>query len=254
MNVEPDAVSSYSPSETTLDQYRILVESIADYAIFLLDTTGHVVTWNTGARQVEQYEAEEIIGKHFSVFYTAEDKATDSAAKELAEAKIRGRYEDEGWRVKKDGSVFWSNVVIAPVYNPDAELSGYSVVVRDLSEKKKEDDDLYRAYQELKESEERFRLLIEGVTDYAILMLDPAGNVATWNEGARRMKGYEAEEIIGKYFSKFYNRESILQGFPDHELRQAKANGSFEDNGWRYRKDGTAFWANTVLTDRKSVV
>ncbi|ARS34608.1 PAS domain-containing sensor histidine kinase [Pontibacter actiniarum] len=248
MNVEPDAVSSYSPSETTLDQYRILVESIADYAIFLLDTTGHVVTWNTGARQVEQYEAEEIIGKHFSVFYTAEDKATDSAAKELAEAKIRGRYEDEGWRVKKDGSVFWSNVVIAPVYNPDAELSGYSVVVRDLSEKKKEDDDLYRAYQELKESEERFRLLIEGVTDYAILMLDPAGNVATWNEGARRMKGYEAEEIIGKYFSKFYNRESILQGFPDHELRQAKANGSFEDNGWRYRKDGTAFWANTVLT------
>ena len=227
--------------------YKLLVENISDYAVFMLDPTGIISSWNLGAELIKQYKPEEIIGKHFSTFYTAADIARDYPATELKEALKKGRFEDEGWRVRKDGSVFWANVISTPVYDNNI-LIGFSKVTRNLSERKKAEDDLFKAFEEIKESEERFRLLIEGVSDYAIFMLDPAGNVASWNEGARRMKGYEAKEIIGKFFGKFYSREAIQQGYPDYELEQAKANGRFEDEGWRYRKDGSAFWANTVLT------
>ncbi|WP_187263920.1 PAS domain-containing sensor histidine kinase [Pontibacter beigongshangensis] len=245
LNILPTTTQAAS---TTEDHFRFLIEQVTDYAIFLLDTTGHIVSWNAGARIIKQYEPEEIIGKHFSVFYTAEAKAEDYPGMELKEARAKGRFEDEGWRVRKDGSVFWANVIITTLYNDQKEFIGFSKVTRNLSERKKAEDDLYKFIDELKESEERFRLLIEGVSDYAIFMLDPAGNVATWNEGARKMKGYESEEIIGRFFSKFYSREAVLQGFPEFELTQARTHGRFEDEGWRYRKDGSAFWANTVLT------
>ncbi|WP_299823045.1 PAS domain-containing sensor histidine kinase [uncultured Pontibacter sp.] len=248
MNTEPDVFLTVDGISLPNDYYRLLVQNITDYAVFLLDATGHVATWNTGAELIKQYTAEDIVGKHFSVFYTQEDKDRDYPATELKEAVKHGRYEDEGWRVKKDGSVFWANVIITPVFGDNHELLGFTKVTKNLSERKKAEDDLYKAYEGLKESEERFRLLIQGVTDYAIFMLDPAGNVASWNEGAKKLKGYEAKEIIGKFFAKFYSREAIKQGYPEYELEQAKANGSFEDEGWRYRKDGSAFWANTVLT------
>ncbi|MDQ4140727.1 MAG: PAS domain S-box protein [Bacteroidota bacterium] len=248
MKAEIENNTFLAPHITTNEQYRLLVESITEYAIFLLDSKGYVATWNPGAQLIKQYKAEEIIGKHFSTFYTDEAKASDYPSMELREAQRLGKFEDEGWRVRKDGSVFWANVIITPVYDDQRNLIGFSKITRNLSERKKAEDDLYKAYEELKDSEERFRLLIEGVTDYAIFMLDPAGNVATWNEGARRLKGYEASEIIGKFFSKFYSKEAVQQGYPQYELTRAKADGRFEDEGWRFRKDGSAFWANTVLT------
>ncbi|WP_083919437.1 PAS domain-containing sensor histidine kinase [Pontibacter roseus] len=248
MSLVPEVVSPKYDNRLPDDYYRLLVDNIADYAVFMLDPTGHIISWNIGAELIKQYKAEEIIGQHFSVFYTAADINRDYPATELKEALKHGRYEDLGWRVRKDGTVFWANVIITPMYDKDKTLLGFSKVTRNLSEKKKAEEDLQHAYQELKESEEKFRLLIEGVRDYAIIMLDSAGNIASWNEGARRMKGYEANEIIGKYFSKFYSREDIERGFPEYELGQAKANGRFEDEGWRYRKDGSAYWANTVLT------
>ncbi|WP_245590653.1 PAS domain-containing protein [Adhaeribacter aquaticus] len=229
-------------------RYRLLVEGVTDYAIFMLDPTGHIVTWNAGAKRIKQYDASEIIGKHFSVFYTSEANAREFPLFELKEAKAKGKFEDEGWRVRRDGSVFWANVIITTIYNKKGEFIGFSKVTRDLSERKKAEDDLYKAYEELKDSEERYRLLVEGVTDYAIFMLDPAGHVATWNAGARRIKQYEASEIIGKYFAKFYSRDLVLKGFPEYELSVARTTGRFEDEGWRYRKDGTAFWANVVIT------
>ncbi|WP_192822365.1 PAS domain-containing sensor histidine kinase [Rufibacter sp. LB8] len=248
MNSVPD-VSPIDPNTPkTQDQYRLLVESVTDYAIFLLDPTGHVATWNAGARRIKQYQDDEIIGKHFSTFYTSDAKERDFPAYELREAKARGRFEDEGWRIRKDGSVFWANVIITALFNEQKELIGYSKITRDLSERKKAEDDLYKAYEELKASEERYRLLVDGVTDYAIFLLDPAGNVATWNQGAKKIKGYESSEIIGKYFSKFYSREAIQRGYPEYELKEARSHGRFEDEGWRYRKDGSAFWANVVIT------
>jgi PAS domain S-box-containing protein len=231
-----------------LDNYRLLVENVTDYAIFMLDPTGHVSTWNLGAKKIKQYEPQEIIGKHFSIFYTSEAKDREFPAYELREAQAQGRFEDEGWRVRKDGSVFWANVIITPLYNEEKTLLGFSKITRDLSERKKAEDDLFKAYEWLKESEERYRLLVEGVTDYAIFMLDPAGNVATWNQGAQKIKGYEAKEVIGKYFSRFYGQDAIRQGRPEHELKEAKDHGRFEDESWRIRKDGSAFWASVVIT------
>jgi len=248
MNTDLQVTAAFNPENPAENYYRLMIEGITDYAIFLLDVTGHVATWNAGAQHIKQYKPAEIIGKHFSVFYTPDAKATDYPAYELREAKARGRFEDEGWRLRKDGSMFWANVIITPVYNNDKQHIGFSKVTRDLSERKKAEDALRTAYERLDESEEKFRLLVEGVTDYAIFMLDPDGYVITWNEGAKRIKGYEADEIIGQRFTKFYSQEAILKGYPDYELRVARAEGRFEDEGWRYRKDGTAFWANVVIT------
>jgi PAS domain S-box-containing protein len=223
------------------DAFRLLVESTVDYAIFMLDPGGFIVSWNAGAERIKGYTAGEIIGKHFSVFYPQE--AIDRAwpARELELATEAGRFEDEGWRVRKDGSLFWANVVITALRNKDGELVGFGKVSRDLSDRR-------RAEQELRESEERLRLLIESTTDYAIFMLDPEGRVASWNPGAKRIKGYEADEIIGRHFSTFYTPEAIASGWPQHELVEAARVGRFEDEGWRLRKDGTRFWANVVIS------
>lgn len=230
------------------DHYRDLVESVEDYAIFLLDPTGQVSSWNKGAQKIIQYKPEEIIGRHFSVFYTADAIAQKYPEKELETALNEGRFEDEGWRLRKDGTIFWANVVLTPVYKNGGEHIGFAKVTRDLTNRKKAEDDLFKAFQELKESEERYRLLVEGVGDYAIFMLDAAGHVATWNEGAKRIKGYEPQEIIGRSFSRFYSQEDKERGYPEFELAEARRLGRFEDLGWRIRKDGSSFWANVVIT------
>lgn len=221
--------------------FRRLVESVRDYAIFMLDADGRVASWNLGAQLAKGYDAGEIIGRHFSVFYPADKVAENWPEQELALARQHGRVEDEGWRIRKDGSRFWASVVITALYQDDGTLRGYAKVTRDLSERR-------IAEQELRLSEERFRLMVEGVRDYAIFMLDPEGNIATWNLGAQLTKGYTAEEIIGRHFSLFYAPEDVDSGWPQRELERALRDGRFEDEGWRIRKDGARFWANVVIT------
>jgi hypothetical protein len=223
------------------ERFRLLVESVRDYAIFMLDPQGYVLTWNPGAERFKGYRAEEIIGQHFSRFYPLETLAQGLPAHELEVAGKEGVFEDEGWRVRKDGSLFWANVVISAVRNAKGDLIGFSKITRDLTQRRAHEEDLRR-------SEERFRLLVEGVSEYAIFMLDANGRVATWNVGAERIKGYKAAEIIGRYFSIFYPDDAKESGWPEHELRVAADKGSFVDNGWRLRKDGTAFWANVTIT------
>jgi PAS domain S-box-containing protein len=221
--------------------YGLLVESVRDYAIFALDPSGHILSWNTGAELLKGYKPSEIIGRHFSTFYPPEDIAAGKPARELVDAVRDGRVEDEGWRVRKDGSRFWANVVITALRDDTGALVGFAKVTRDLTDRR-------RAEQELRESEERFRLLVHGVKDYAIFMLDPSGCVVSWNEGARRIKGYTAEEIIGRHFSTFYPAEDVAAGKPPRELEIATRTGKYEEEGWRVRKDGTFFWANVVIT------
>jgi len=214
---------------------------VLDYAIFLLDESGHILSWNAGAQRIKGYKPQEIIGKHFSIFYPEEDLAWDKPGRELKTALQEGRVEDEGWRVRKDGSRFWASVVITPLYEADGRLRGFGKVTRDLSERR-------LAEEHLRRSEEEFRMLVSHVTDYAIFMLDARGYVQTWNAGAQRIKGWTADEIIGKHFSTFYTQEDLDAQKPERELEMAKTAGRVEDEAWRVRKDGSLFWANVVIT------
>src|SRR5687767_2613871 len=221
--------------------YKILVQQARDYAVFLLDKEGRVMSWNLGAHRLKGYAAEEIIGRHFSTFYTREAVDSRWPQHELTVATSEGRFEDEGWRVRKDGSRFWANVVITALRDENGQLLGFSKITRDLTDRKLHEE-------ALRQSEERFRLLIEGVVDYAIFMLDPEGMVASWNAGAQRINGYAREEILGKHLSRFFTPEDIDQGKPWEEIAQARRDGRAEAEGWRVRKDGTRFWARAVLS------
>jgi len=224
-----------------VDVLTTLLADVQDYAFLMLDAEGRVATWNPGAQRLKGYEADEILGRHFSRFYPLDDIAAGKPRRELELAAATGRLEDEGWRVRKDGSRFWANVVITAVRDRDGTLLGYGKITRDLTER-------WTRELELRASEERFRLMVDGVQDYAILMLDEAGNVATWNAGAQRFKGYAAEEIIGRHFSLFYPPEDVAAGKPRRQLETAAAEGRLSDEGWRVRKDGSQFWATVVIT------
>jgi PAS domain S-box-containing protein len=250
---DPKAVLPSAPTaglEPTPAAYQRLVEGVRDYAISMLDPHGIIVSWNAGGERIKGYAEEEIIGRHFSAFHTEEAIARNWPAQQLELAAQQGRVEDEGWRVRKDGSRFWANVVLTAIRDDAGRLLGFSKITADLT-KRHENEEL------LRHKEERLRLLIENVTDYAIFMLDPSGNIVSWNAGAERFKGYKAAEIIGKHFSVFYPREALDAGWPAHELEYATKTGRFEDEGWRLRKDGTRFWANVVITalrDRSGVL
>jgi PAS domain S-box-containing protein len=230
----------FEASQSNDGRYRLLVESITDYAIYMLDREGHVTSWNPGARRFKGYEAHEIIGRHFSTFYTDIERAEKVPALALAEAERTGRFEREGWRVRKDGTQFWAHVVIDAIRSPEGDLVGFAKITRDLTERR-------AAEAKLRESEQQFRLLVQGVTDYAIYMLDVDGHVASWNAGAQHIKGYAPEEIIGRHFSNFYTEADRAAGLPRTGLETARQNGRWEHEGQRIRKDGTAFWAHVVI-------
>jgi len=222
-------------------ELRAVTDSIRDYAIFLLDPSGRVLTWNTGARQLKGYAPGEIIGQSFHRFYTEEDRLAGRPQRLLRIAATEGRVEDEGWRVRKDGSHFWADVVLSAIFGADGEVRGYVKVTRDLTDRR-------RVEEQLKQSEERLRLMIHSVKDYAIFLLDRGGHVVSWNSGAERLKGYSAGEIIGRHFSIFYPRDDVESARPQRELEIAATTGRFEEEGFRLRKDGSRFWASVVLT------
>jgi PAS domain S-box-containing protein len=222
------------------DPFRLLVQSILDYAIYLLDPNGFVTSWNAGAERIKGFQTEEIVGKHFSTFYTEEDRDAGLPTEVLETARREGKFEGEGWRVRKDGSRFWASVVVDAIKDANGEVIGFAKITRDMTDKRE-------AQQALLEAERRFRILVQGVTDYAIYMLDPNGRVTNWNAGATRIKGYAPSEIIGEHFSRFYTPEDLEIGVPATALETARETGRYEAEGWRVRKDGTRFWASVVI-------
>jgi PAS domain S-box-containing protein len=230
---------SEHPSSTG-SKFELLVQSVTDYAIYMLDLQGRVTSWNAGARRFKGYEPDEIIGEHFSRFYADDERAKEIPRIALETAEREGRFEAEGWRVRKDGTTFWANVVIDPVRDTAGKLVGFAKVTRDLTERR-------AAEQELRASEERFRMLVQSVTDYAIYLLDPNGRVSSWNAGAERFKGYTADEIMGEHFSRFYTDEDRAAEIPRIALETAASEGRFETEGWRLRKDGSRFWASVII-------
>ena len=235
-----ESSDNFAASGTAEGRYRLLVESISDYAIYMLDPDGRVVNWNLGAERFKGYTADEIIGQNFAKFYSEEERASGAPARNLAKAATEGRFEEEGWRYRKDGSRFWASIVIDRIVDPEGKLVGFAKITRDLTERRAREEALRR-------SEEQFRLLVKGVTDYALYMLDPEGNVISWNAGAERIKGYAEAEIIGQNFSVFYMEDECENGEPQRNLEIARSRGSVEREGMRVRKDGTTFFANVVI-------
>ena len=232
--------SSHLDDPFSEQRFQLLVNAVTDYAIYMLDPDGRIATWNSGARRFKGYEAEEIIGEHFSRFFTDEDRATGLPEKALRTAAEEGRFETEGWRVRKDGTRFWASVVIDPVRDPSGELIGFAKITRDITERRE-------AERALHASEQGFRMLVQGVRDCAIYMLDQEGRVSSWNTGAAAIKGYQADEIIGEHFSRFYTSEDRANGEPARALETALREGKYEKEAWRIRKDGTRFWASVLI-------
>jgi PAS domain S-box-containing protein len=220
--------------------FELLVNSITDYAIYMLDRDGYIATWNPGARRFKGYEAEEIIGQHFSRFFIDEDREAGLPARALRTAAEEGKFESEGWRVRKDGSRFWASVVIDPIRDAAGELIGFAKITRDVTDKREAERALFA-------SEQSFRMLVQGVRDYAIYLLDPDGVITNWNAGAAAIKGYAAAEVIGRHFSRFYTPEDRERGEPARALETALREGKYENEAWRVRKDGTHFWASVVI-------
>ncbi len=240
-----NSVSSDTRFLAESEHFPMFIAGVTDYAIYMLSPEGIVNTWNAGAQRFKGYTADEIIGQHFSRFYTDADRANQLPAKALQTALTEGKFEDEGWRVRKDGTHFWASVVIDPIRDPEGVLVGFAKITRDITERK-------RAADKLHGSEERFRLLVQGVTDYAIYMLSPTGEITNWNAGAKRIKGYDEHEVINTHFSRFYIDEDVAKKLPMRALATAVAEGRFENEGWRVRKDGSRFWAHVVIDPIKN--
>ena len=230
----------FEASKSSEGRFRMLIDAVTGYAIYMLDPDGTITNWNPGARRFQGYEESEIIGENFSRFYSEEDRKAGLPARALEIAAREGKFENEGWRIRKNGTKFWAHTVIDPIWDSDGGLIGFATVTRDLTEQR-------QAEAVLRESQEQFRLLVQGVIDYAIFMLSREGYVSSWNAGAQRIKGYAPEEIIGQHFSRFYTEEDQRAGLPREALAVAAREGRVEREGWRVRKDGTQFFAHVVI-------
>ena len=196
-------------------RFRSLVEGVRDYAIFMLDTEGCVTTWNAGASADHGLRHGDESWANTS---PSSIRATAASGNwphtELRTATAEGRFEDEGWRVRKDGSRFWANVVLTAIRDTNGNLMGFSKITRDLSERREHENSL-------RESEARFRVLVDSVVDYAIITVDDEGFVNSWNTGAERITGFGAAEIIGKHFSRLYPPEDVAANKPWRQLIRA---------------------------------
>jgi PAS domain S-box-containing protein len=237
------------------ERYHKMIAEVKDYAIILLDPDGTVIDWNAGAQKLKGYTPAEIIGKNFRLFYPREEKGAGLPERLLNEAREHGSVMHEGWRVKKDGTRFWGSITITALHDEQGKIIGFSKVTRDLTLRKIAEDqsanmleELQQANEKLRESEERYHKMIDEVQDYAIVLLNPNGDIQNWNAGAQFIKGYKGNEIIGKSFRLFYSKEDQQNGLPERLLDEARKNGKVVHEGWRVRKDGSRFWGNVVIT------
>ncbi len=235
-----DNVNTAAASGET--QFRVLVQNVFDYAIFMLDPDGRVTTWNEGAARVKGYTADEIVGTHFSIFFTPEDQAAGKPEVERSMGEAQGRYEAEGWRVRKDGRRIWVNEVLTAVRDAgDGRLVGFTKIARDLTERKAMAD-------ALSDSEERLRLLVDNIRDYAVFVIDPGGHVVSWNAGGQRVFGFAAPEIVGRHHSILFTPEDRAAAEDEKELATALAEGRASDDRWQLRKGQERFFASGVTT------
>lgn len=229
-----DEASAGSPVAPTVDRFELLVQSVVDYAIYMLDPGGHIVSWNSGAQHIKGYAADEVLGRHFSLFYTEEDRAVGMPDRVLAIAREKGRYNGEAWRVRRDGTRFRALVAIDAIRDDNGALLGFAKVTRDVT-------DRWEMQSRIEESERRFRLFAEGAIDYALCMLDTQGNIQGWNESAQRATGYVSTEVLGQPMDFLLDEQARAAGALHELLVRAAAQGSCEEERHWQRKDGSGF-------------
>lgn len=237
------------------ERYHRMINEVQDYAIILLSEEGIIENWNIGAEKIKGYKGQEVLGKSFRIFYSPEDRASGLPEKLLKEASDKGKANHEGWRVRKDGSRFWGNISITALHDSNGNVIGFSKVTRDLTELRKQEikikdfnETLKQTNLQLRQSEERFHRMVSEVEDYVIILLSIDGYIQNWNKGAQKIKGYDAEEIVGKHFSIFYSPEDQAKSLPQSLLESAARDGKVLHEGWRVRKDGSMFWGSVVVT------
>jgi len=238
-----------------VDDFKSVIAEVLDYAIVLLDINGTIMSWNKGAEKIKGYLPEEIIGRNFRIFYSKEDRNSQLPEHLLGIATANGRAVHEGWRIRKDGTRFWGDIAVTAVHNKQGEITGFLKMTRDLTERKKTDDDNSNFVEELRqkndalrESEERYHKMVSEVTDYVVISLDTTGRVLDWNKGAERIKGYHADEIVGKNFRLFYTKEDKEKKLPEKLLNEAVEKGSVTHEGWRIKKGGARYWGSVAIT------
>jgi len=243
------------------ERLHTTLTSIGD-AVIVTDAGGHVRLMNRVAQHLTGWKNEAAGRPLEEVFRIVNEQTRQPVESPVTKVIRRGvvvGLANHTALIAKDGGEVPIDDSGAPIRNARGEIVGVVLVFRDVTERRRLErlqrdlqGELERQVRErtaeLRSSQERFRLLVEGTQDYAIFLLDPTGHVASWNPGAERIKGYAAEEIIGQHFSRFYPQDAIDRGWPAHELSVAATEGRFEDEGWRVRKDGTQFWANVVIT------
>jgi len=235
-------ITGRKQAESTALLLAAIVESSTD-AVIGKDLNSIVTSWNAAAERMFGYSADEMMGRPITLIIPAGHQNEEEQI--LSKIKRGERIEHfETERLRKDGSLVAVSATVSPIKDSHGRVIGASKVARDITGRKRDAD-------ALRDSEERFRLLVEGVHDYAIILLDPEGNVVSWNAGAERLKGHKAAEIIGRPFSVFYQPEDIAAGEPAMELKVAAEKGRWEGEGWRVRADGTRFWANVLITALK---
>jgi PAS domain S-box-containing protein len=217
--------------------YQQMIESITEYEVVRLDDHGVIRTWHPGAERLTGYTAEEALGKPVTIFYTPEDVESGRIGEELQTAEREGRYETEGWRVRKDGSRFWAGVTLTPIRDGQGNRGGFVKVVRDLS-----------GQREQQMAAAALEQMLDAITDYEVIRLDRDGVIRSWSAGAARLKQYSAAEVIGRHVSLFYTEEDARSGLADREMSAAAREGRYETEGWRVRKDGSRFWANVIIS------
>jgi len=238
---------SHLPGHSVADikkRYRLLVNSVTDYALYMLDPEGCVATWNAGAERLKGYTAEEVLGRNYSLFFLPEDVEAGEPARKLEEAAREGHYEVEAWRLRKDGTIFWAMITMTAIRGPRGELRGFAKVTRDITARKAAEETLRSRNAEL----ERYRIMVENVKEYAIFALDAEGRFQNWCDKGERDTGYTAEEMIGRTYGSFYPEEEQLAGRPQRDLQEAARTGHSSRAFWKLRKDGSAFWGADTLT------
>ena len=238
LSVSREALGGEDPADSEA-RFQLLVDAVTDYAIYMLDPHGRVMTWNAGAERLKGYKEEEVLGRNFSAFFLPEDAAAGSPERELATAATLGRYAIDGWRVRKGGSKFWAQVMLTAIRGPEGELRGFAKVTRDMTIQKAAAE----AIDQIRNGQlDRYRVIVENISDHVIFTLDREGRFDSWSPGSRNVLGYTPEEVLGKELGLIFTAEGLAAGQPHRESEEAARSGHCASEGWRVRQGGELVW------------